>query len=256
MLSLPETILPKGRYLGSRKSHYLNAWVTFTGVITVEFAIFISELLTLSVFPFKAAMSACSFPSAALENRKMTQGKFPVHSRASINSTKFQAGANQLTKLFMFFFPSSAHAWYLEAAASVSTSRISLVHADPESAKEPEFTDTGNQRVIQHSGEKRNKEFHKFLQRRDVWFLALSSLWKWAAASKCRRGLLVTEGEETIGYSRQRPRPWMVSLTPRHLEKRANIALIVLSLTVNDEMTSFTKLMCISQLQPLQSEIL
>lgn len=30
---------------GGRKSRYLNAWATFTGVISVEFAIFISELL-------------------------------------------------------------------------------------------------------------------------------------------------------------------------------------------------------------------
>lgn len=101
----------------------------------------------------------------------------------------------------------------------------------------------GQEAYSAQQGKKWNKGFHKFLQQRDVWFLALFSLWKWVAASERQRCLLVTEGaEETIKYLWQRQRPWMSSLTPRHLKKRANIAFIVLSLTVNDKMTSFTKL--------------
>lgn len=78
MLSLPETIPQKGRYQGSRKSHYLNAWVSFTGVITVEFAIFISGLPQ-PVFPGRAAMAPSSLPCA--QRGEMAQGNLPSHSR-------------------------------------------------------------------------------------------------------------------------------------------------------------------------------
>lgn len=86
MLSLPETIPQKGRYQGSRKSHYLNAWVSFTGVITVEFAIFISELPQ-PVFPGRAAMAPSSLPCA--QSGEMAQGISPSIPRG-INGPRFQ----------------------------------------------------------------------------------------------------------------------------------------------------------------------
>lgn len=116
-----------------------------------------------------------------------------------------------------------------------------------ESVKELEFTDVWDGRVIQHWG-KTPKSFSGCAAE-GCEVLGIVVPWKGAAASKCQRclqRLRVQRGQSQIC---DKGRDLGVIIDTQTAQEKSKYCTIASSPTVNDKMTSLTRLTCIDQLR-------